>query len=367
MASLFDSDEDRTESATAFRRDEFRKQGSVALSRELVGVALILGALLTLHASGSLFLDRFGILANRFFKIPAGWDIDKAKVIELGADALTAGVAMSGPLLAVVLVIAALACVAQVGWLVSWEPLTPKWERIDPVAGFGRLFSSRGLVEAVKAVLKLGLGAFVLWWFISRQTEKLPLFYSKTIGEGAVMTLKGLFDFVMVALALFLVPGVLDYLYQRFQLEKQMRMTRREAKDEVRLREGDPLMRHRIRSLQRRIASRRMMESVPKADVVVTNPTHLAVALKYDQKTMEAPRVVAKGAGLIAQKIREIARAHGIPIVENKPLARTLFRRIDVNRAVPRELYKAVAEVMTYVYRLRGFRGVPGAAAPATQ
>lgn len=361
MASPFESDEDRTEAATVFRREEFRRKGTVALSRELVGVILVCGVVLGLQMLTPLYLLRFEGLAQYFFKIPMVWDMDKAKALEMGGEALKGLAWMSAPLLTVAMVVGTIICVMQVGWFVTWEPISPNWERINPVTGFGRIFSSRGLVEGLKAIVKLVLGGLLLYWFMGKQAEKLALFYSKGIGESTVLTLRYLLSFILSSLGVFLIPSGLDYLYQRYQLEKQMRMTRREAKDELKLREGDPHMKARIRRVQRQIASRRMMENVTKADVVITNPTHLSVALQYDQKTMVAPKVVAKGAELIALRIREIARSHGIPIVENRSLARTLYKKIEINRSIPRELFKAVAEVLSYVYRLKGMRGAPQA------
>lgn len=351
-----ENDDERTEAATVFRREEFRKQGTVALSRELVGVLIVAAVLIALKASSTLCLDQFHAMAERFFKIAPRFDLDKMRLMELALSTLSSLAWMTFPVLVTALVAAFVVCLVQVGWTVSWEPLSPNWDRLNPVHGFQRIFSSRGLMEALKASIKLVLGGFLLWWFVSRQSGTLTLFYSKTIGEGTVITLGILFDFVLACIGVFLIPGGFDYLYQKIQLEKQMRMTRREAKDELKLREGDPLIRSRIKSLQRKMATRRMMESIPSADVVITNPTHLAVALQYDAKKMASPKVVAKGAGFIAEKIREIARNHGIPIVENKPLARILFRKIEVNRFIPRELYKAVAEVLGYVYRLRGLQ-----------
>lgn len=357
MAPSFQDDE-RTEAATVLRREEFRRQGSVALSRELVGVCLILSVIMALEFSHSFYLDRFREIALRFFQIrpnwEPNWEIDRSKMVDLIAETISGAGWMLLPALSTALVVACLVCVIQVGWMISWEPLAPNWERINPINGFQRIFSGRGFVEGLKAVIKLAIGAALLWWFVTREIERLGLFYSKSVSEGALLLVQGATEFVLACLSAFFVPSGLDYLYQRYLLERQMRMTRREAKDELKLREGDPAVRLRIRALQRKLATRRMMESVPTADVVVTNPTHLAVALKFDVKKMPAPKVVAKGRGFIAEKIREIARLHAIPIVENKPLARTLYKSIEVNRFIPRELYKAVAEVLAYVYRLRG-------------
>jgi flagellar biosynthetic protein FlhB len=240
----------------------------------------------------------------------------------------------------------------QTGFLYNEEALQVRWDRLDPVNGFKRLFSLRAVVEGFKAVLKLTLILGISYLLLRNHLQTLPRLMSFTIpqifvflGQVMVRLMSGV-GFFMLALAAF------DYLYQRWDLENEMRMTKQEVKEEVKSREGDPLIRARIKRVQRDIASRRMMDEVPKADVIVTNPTHIAVALKYDE-TMVAPKVIAKGAELIAKKIKEIAREHNIPIIENKPLARTIFKTLKIGQAIPRELYAAVAEVLSYVYRLK--------------
>jgi flagellar biosynthetic protein FlhB len=262
------------------------------------------------------------------------------------------------PTFLVAMIVGLVACAAQVGLYLTWEPLTPNWDRINPVNGFQRLFSGKGAMEGVKALLKLAIVTLVVWSFLNSHVNEAPLFFSKNLNESNALTLSLLSKLFFSILFSLSVLSILDYAYQRWQLEKQMKTTRREAKEEFKLREGDPLIKNRIKAIQRRIASRRMMEAVPKADVIVTNPTHIAVALKYDSDSMHAPRVLAKGAGVIAQKIKEVARFNRVPVVENKPLARTLFKQLDIGEYIPRELYKAVAEVLAYVYRLRGLQKV---------
>jgi len=354
MALFEGNDEERTESPSQYRREEFRRQGTVAMSRELLSVIMLLAVGAAIYFAGATMLQNFGGLTQIFFKFQPGLGLEKAQLLDLRAPVLRALAWMVLPIFGVAVVSGIVACAAQVGFFVTWEPLTPKWERLDPVAGFQRVFSGKGAIEGVKAILKMLLGGSVVWWFFRGQAEGISLLYQKGVGEGTeilfVLVRKLFFSLV----GAFSVIAALDYLYQRFQLEKQMKMTRREAKEEFKLREGDPLIKQRIRSIQRRMASRRMMEAVPKADVVVTNPTHLAVALKYDTETMSAPRVVAKGAGEIAKKIRELARKSGVPLVENKPLARTMYKELEIGQSIPKELYKAVAEVLAYVYRLRG-------------
>ncbi len=189
------------------------------------------------------------------------------------------------------------------------------------------------------------------------QALTIGAYFQHSVYEIAVLTLKSAGKLGLLIVLAMSVMAALDFAWQKFQLEKKMRMTKREAKEEFKLREGDPLIKHRIRTIQRRIASRRMMENIPKADVIVTNPTHLAVALQYDGKTMRAPKVTAKGAGVIAEKIKELARANGVPIVENKPLARTMYKELEIGESIPKELYRAVAEVLSYVYKLKGVNG----------
>lgn len=344
--------EERNEPATPFRREEFRRAGQVALSREVLSVVLLGAAGLTLAAVGSSLLTDFSALCRRFFTFSAE-ELNKGGALSLLGEAGKAWAWMAGPLLGVAVAVGFVACAAQVGLYVTWEPLSPNWDRVNPFQGMRRLLSTRSFVEAAKALVKMAAAIFVLALYLKSQATS-P---SGLMGQGAegafAMLLKSVGQLFFWVVAVLAVLAAADYGFQRLQLEKQMRMTRREAKDEFKLREGDPLIKQRIRSIQRRMASRRMMEEVPEADVVVTNPTHFAVALKYDKVTMLAPKVVAKGAGVVAQKIKELARKSGVPTVENKPLARQLFRDLDVGETIPRELYKAVAEVLAYVYRLK--------------
>ncbi|MBI4404355.1 MAG: flagellar biosynthesis protein FlhB [Deltaproteobacteria bacterium] len=348
------SGEERTETATPFRREEFRKRGNVAVSREVISIALLLMIGGSLYFAISGFFKGFQFLANQYFQFSSIHDYGKGQVVDIAIELFKSWGWMVGPVLMVAVIAGIVACTAQVGFYVTWEPLSPDWNRINPVNGFQRLFSSQAAVDVLKTLIKLVVCTAIVWWIIQSQLNGAPSYFGKSIPEllSAMLGAMGKAFFAIVgALSVF---AILDYGYQRFRHERQMKMTRTEAKEEFKLREGDPLVRSRIKSIQRRIASRRMMESVPKADVVVTNPTHLAVALKYDSDTMHAPKVTAKGAGVVAEKIRAIAQFHHVPLVENKPLARTLFRELDVGDFIPKELYKAVAEVLAYVYRLRG-------------
>lgn len=354
--ALFDSDEEKTESPSQYRREEFRKQGTVAMSREVLSVILLFTVGASVYFGAGASLKQFSQLGSVFFKFQNASLMGKEQLLDLRIPVLRALGWMVLPVFGVAILSAIAACAAQVGFYFTWEPLTPKWERLDPIQGFQRIFSLNGLVEAVKALLKLGIGGTVVWFFFKGQGESIALLYQKGVAEGTTLLFSLVKKMFTSLVGAFTVIAGLDYFYQKFQVEKQMKMSRREAKEEFKLREGDPLIKQRIKSIQRRMASKRMMEAVPKADVIVTNPTHLAVALKFDPATMAAPKVLAKGAEDIAKKIREIAKANGIPLVENKPLARTLYKELEIGQYVPRELYKAVAEVLAYVYRLRANR-----------
>jgi len=347
------SDEDKTEPATVYRREEFRKQGTVALSREVISVAILLGATGVLTFSTNIVFKEFSNLISVFFGFGRGAETNKSDLLILITKSLTSFFVMVGPVFVGVLTMAFIACVAQVGFYITWEPLSPNWERLNPLSGLQRILSSKGLVEAIKSVLKMTLIGWVVWKFGFSQKDNLSLLLTKGPGEEAILILAMLSKFIFMMIAAYSVVAIADFAFQKYSVEKQMRMTRREVKEEFKLREGDPLIKSRIKSIQRRIAGRRMMDEVPKATVIVTNPTHLAVALLY-QEGMVAPKVIAKGAGLIADKIRELAKTASVPIVENKPLARTLFKNIKIGHSIPKELYKAVAEVLAYVFKLKG-------------
>lgn len=249
-------------------------------------------------------------------------------------------------------ILGAASSIVQVGFLQVEDALTPKFDKMNPVEGFKRVFSLRAVVEALKGILKMAAIGMVLYFLLRGEVHQIPYMMSFSIEQictyvGAVIVkLLGGVGGVMLVLA-----GA-DYFYQRWELEKKMMMTKQEVKEEHKQREGDPMIKSRIRRIQREMASKRMMADVPTADVVITNPTHIAVVLKYSDN-LPAPQIVAMGADHVAEKIKEIARENNIPIVENKPLARTIFKTMKIGQVIPRELFVAVAEVLSYVYRLR--------------
>jgi len=243
---------------------------------------------------------------------------------------------------------------AQVGGVLSIQPIIPDLSRISPSKGMSRIFSKMGAMEMVKSLIKIGAIGYIGYSTIKGQMDNLPSLTSENASGIAAYAMRTTFDLGMKVVVLMLFVAVMDYGFQRWQHIQNLRMTRRELKEELKETEGDPMIRSIIRERGMEIARRRMMQEVPKADVVVTNPQHIAVALKYDKEVAPSPIVVAKGADLLAQRIKEIAREHNVPIFENPPLARALYESVDIGEMIPEELYFAVAQILAQVYRMRG-------------
>jgi flagellar biosynthetic protein FlhB len=258
------------------------------------------------------------------------------------------------PLLLGLTLVGLLSNFLQVGFLFTLEPLELNLEKMNPISGIKRvLISRRSMVELLKNLLKIAIVGLVAYSALDGLTEEsMSLMDTSVASVMAYMTHAAVMIGLKVGIA-FLALAAADYMYQRFEYERELRMTKQEVKEELKSQEGDPLIKSRIRSIQRQIAYKRMMQDVPKADVVITNPTHLAVAIKYESSSMSAPKVVAKGADIIAQRIREIAEEHGVPMIEDKPLAQALYKTVDVGEQVPEKLFQAVAQVLAYIYRLK--------------
>lgn len=350
---MADESEEKTEEATQSRRDDFRKRGQVAQTRELASVFALLGSAMVLWFLGRFFITQFSEIITQSlgpFIVDAARNGDYKQAVIFVAQK---GAIVLAPLLGILGVMSVASTVLQVGILNNEEALEFNLEKINPVAGLQRMFSMRALIEGVKALFKLVVVSAVVYMLLKDQLNKIPMLVSFPlnqlmvfVGSTAIRLLGGIGVFMAVIAAA-------DYFFQYRDLEKQMRMSKQEIKEEHKSREGDPMIKARIRRIQREAANKRMMSDVPKADVVITNPTHIACALRYDPNTMAAPVLVAKGADRIAEKIKEIARENNVPILENKPLARTIFKTMKIGRAVPRELFTAVAQVLSYVYKLR--------------
>ncbi len=347
-------DFERTEEPTPRRREEAKKRGQVARSRYLIPTATLLAATLVLYWAGPHLLLRWGRLSLACFSLAGKrqdllWEDLWTLFFHSGLLLLP----ILAPLLAAVAVGGVGGGLLQTGFLWSLEPLRPDLSRLNPLGGLRRLLGLEALAEFLKALLSIGCLGALGFFFLSSQVpflSSLPsLEVPSTLYYGAQRAVRILGG----GLGILFVLSTLDYLFQRWRTETRLRMSRRELKEELREQEGDPLMKSRLKSLRQRQARQRMMQEVPRADVVITNPQELAVALCYRMEEMAAPRVVAKGAGFLAHKIRDLARKNGVPIVENRPLARLLYRTVEVGQEVPESLYRAVAEVLAYVYRLR--------------
>ncbi len=349
-------DAERTEPATPKRREEARKKGQVAKSREIPTAFLIMTGIASLYFSKG-FLGRFfiGWLSESFLRV-GSFSVTSSSVIWFGLSIMKRVFIAFLPFVLSLVLASYLSNVLQVGFIFTAKPVEPNLSRINPVEGFSRLISPESLFEVLKSLLKMIVMGYVGYKCIRSLIPKLGALSSTSNIEvfrfATLSTLK-----VCLKLGIFLtVLAVSDYAFQRYRYLENLKMTREEVKEEFKEREGDPLVKARIKSLQRQLARRRMMEKVKEADVVITNPTHIAVALKYDMARMEAPQVVAKGAGFIAERIKETARRFGIVIVEDKPLAQVLYRTVDVGEFIPPVLYKAVAKILAYVYQLKGRR-----------
>jgi flagellar biosynthetic protein FlhB len=355
---MADENDNKTEKATPKRKEDARQKGQVARSHDLSTAAILLGGIGFLAAvmpaglQQMIEMTRKGLTISFSEAFRNGFTVGEiyTVVVNTGVTILT----LSLPILGAILLIGGGASLGQTGFLWRSDAMKLDFARIDPLKGLARLFSLRSVVELLKGLLKIaivtGVGLFVMRYDLL----KLPALMEYDM--GTMLHLAGQLS-LKTALAVAGAIGVLaglDYFYQRYEWERSLRMSVQEIKEEHKSAEGDPLVKSRVRAAQRDMSRKRMMADVKTADVVVTNPTHLAVALKYDSTKMAAPFVVAKGAGLVAERIRELARHHGVPVVEHKFVARTLFKLVEVGKEIPADLYRAVAEILALVYRARG-------------
>jgi flagellar biosynthetic protein FlhB len=346
--------EERTEPATAKKRGKTRNEGKVAKSQDLTASVVLITGLLAINSLGGKIWDDLIALFQetaRYLASPSisgdGWWFRPAF---MGGKSLLFGWL---PLGFICSVFAVAILVYQVGFVITTKPCAIKLDRFNPVNGLKRIFSLRTLVELAKGILKASLLLGVLYAALRNERDLMLSIGGFSLDDGVMIIMGKIWKLAMRMAVFLFIIALVDYAYQKWEFEKSIKMSKQEIKEEYRQSEGDPLVKRRIRQKQRELARQRMMSDVPKADVVVTNPTHIAVAIQYDQQTMSAPVIVAKGEGFIAQKIKDIAAEHDIPIVENKPLARALMERVEVGESIPEELYLSVAEVLAFVYRLK--------------
>jgi flagellar biosynthetic protein FlhB len=349
------SGQERTEKATPKRRQQARRKGQVAISKEIPSVMILMTAMAFFYFAGTwMFWNISEVIGGVYqqldtLRFDATADLSAFVMVMFNKVFL-----ILIPFFVPVLIAGLAGNISQIGFEMHSEGMRPKLSKFNPISGMKKLVSLKSLVEMVKSLFKILIVGGIAYGVVKKEMTQFPALMQQEVGNIVVfigMVSFRIFFFVCLAL---LVLAVLDYIYQRWQFEENMKMTKQEVKDERRQTEGDPKIKGRIRKMQMEMAARRMMEEVPEADVVITNPTHLAVALKFDAGQMVAPTVVAKGAGPVAQKIREIARDNQVPIVEDKPLAQALHKMVEIGEFIPAELYRAVAEVLAYVYRLKG-------------
>ncbi len=344
---------ERTHSATPRRRQEARKKGQVRKSHELSYSLVFLGLFLILkYLLPSMLTEIYGYF-QFIYSHPNVQDLTVPYVQKIMNEAVLVCVKVVAPFAGGTLVLGFVVNYVQVGSVFSLKPLTPDLQRINPVEGFKRLVSVRLLVELAKSLLKLSVLSYLIYSVVySDLLPRLPEVENSSLTGGVGILGEILASLTWKVALVFITLGVADYLYQWWEYERSLKMSHQELKEEFKNIEGNPQLKGEIKRRQRAMAMRRMMQDVPKADFVVTNPTHFSVAVRYDAELMNAPVVVAKGQDEIAYRIRQMATEHKVPLIENPPLARSLYRSVEIGQPVPPQLYKAVAEVLAFVYRI---------------
>ena len=346
--------QEKTEVPTEKKRRESREEGQVAFSKELSSAALLAGIVLTLVATSPIILDAMRELMSQIFRdLAQRKELSIDSIFTLSGEILSLILPAFAPFAAVIIFAGIFASVLQVGVMITFKAVAPKFNKISPLTGLKRLFSSQSLADFLKSMAKLIIVGFVGYLtYIDKITElnglsvstpESILIYNFTV----VAEVAGKIVLALVAIAIF------DYFYQRWHHEQQLMMTKQEVKDETKQTEGDPQLKARIRQIQREMSNARMMQEVPKADAVIVNPTHFSVAILYDRDVMSAPEVIAKGADHLALRMRTVARENNVPILERPELARDLYANVEIGDDIPERFYKAIAEILAFVYRLR--------------
>jgi flagellar biosynthetic protein FlhB len=351
---------DKTEPATEKKLSDARKEGQVAKSREIANGFGLLGTFIILKVwagyAGKQFLSIFSVIYGMIPDLVVFWngDMPSRDIAVVVRQVLLKILLMIAPILAVGFIIAFVSDVIQVGWKPTSKPMQPKFSKLNPASGIKRIISINSLVELIKSIAKIGLIGYISYSYIVGKIPILLSLYDMTLMQGIQTAADLVITLGIRISAVYMIIAGADFIYQKVKFSKDMKMTKQEVKDEYKQSEGDPQIKGKIKQKMQEASRRRMMQSLPQADVVITNPTHFAVAIKYDTEVADAPIVIAKGEDYMAAKIKEAARSYDIEIVENKPLARMLYANVDIGQAIPPELYQAVAEVLAYVYHLKG-------------
>ena len=346
---------EKTEPATSKKLSDARSEGQVCKSRELDQAATLVVLFLMLKVivsfMGSNFLQIFHDIYNKIPETVSARELNAVVIMSYLHHAVMTSLKLAGPFFAAGVVVAFLINIVQVKWKVSTKPLKPKPDKFNPINGFKRMFSKDSLLELVKSIAKIALISIIAYTALKSHMEEIFLLYNITLQQAIAEIGTLVIDVGFRISIIYCIIGAVDYIYQKHKFNEDMKMTKQEVKDEMKNSEGDPQIKGKQRQRMQEASRRRMMQDVPKADVVITNPTHYAVALKYEAGTGTAPVLVAKGADLIAQRIKEIARENHVEIVENKPLARMIYTNVEIGNEIPPELYQAVAEILAAVYR----------------
>jgi flagellar biosynthesis protein FlhB len=344
---------ERTEEPSSKRREDFRKKGQVAQSKEVQTAALLSIVLLFWLMYLPIFWKSLTQLIFSLWQASGEYQITPTSTIALAAFLLKKIGLLLAPLFLVVILVSFFSSFFQFGWLLTSNPLIPDFAKLNPISGMARFFSKKSLIELIKSLLKVILIGWIAFSTIYNHFNEALILVDTDVGTTLSYLAKVSTLIMAKICAILILLAFMDFLFVKWEMEEKMKMTKQELKEEFRESEGDPHIKAQIRSIQQEMARKRMMAEVPKADVVVTNPTHLAIAIRYDSKKMSAPLVVAKGADFIAMKIREIAQEHDVPIIENPPVAR-LLHKLDLGEHIPEDLFKAIAEILAYVYSLKG-------------
>lgn len=343
---------ERTEKPTAKRLSDARRRGDVAKSQELTAaVGLTAAIILLVTLGGGVVRSMKQLLERSLAGEAAGEAFDPRAARDAIAWSFGEGATTVLPFMGLILAVTLLSQYLQVGWNFTTKPLRPKWSKLNPASGVKKIFGTRNLVRSSVNTIKLALVVVVAWLVMQSVMASVVATPRLEAAQGVYLILTLALQLAIWLLAVLLILAIIDFIYQRWQHTRDLRMTKHEVKDERRSMEGDPQVKRKRMQMAMQIAMQRIQHAVPKADVIITNPTHFAVALAYDQASMRAPRVVAKGADLLAMRIRQLAAANAVPIVERPALARALYWGVDVGREIPAEHYEAVAEILAYVYR----------------
>ncbi len=350
---MAEGSDEKTEAPTPKRRSEAREKGNVARSTEINSVLVLLTGLMMLRIFSPWMFNQIKAEFYTTYKLIGNPVMTDAALKELFVHSILVLGKLIAPVVLGIVFIGVVANIMQIGFLLTGKPLVPKFEKINPLKGFQRMFSMRSLVETIKNLAKVVVVGLVAFLTVRGEFETMTQLAHTSVGAIWVFILQTGFTVILRVALVLIVIAILDYAYQRYDYEKNLKMSHQEIKEERKQMEGDPKVKSRIRQLQSEMARRRMMQEVPKATVVVTNPTYIAIAIRFEPAEMDTPVVLAKGKRIMAQRIKDIATEEKIPVVEDKPLARAMYDKVEPGEHIPMEFFTAVAEILAYVYRLK--------------